>query len=116
MKACQGLSRTVTIIATVRRFPYKRILASGTSTCINTSSSDFFPEGMVTLDIESTNTCWLIMLVLLIIHWFDYRDDTILHVFCMYLMHLINARLCKLFTVLLYGFKPSHNPFQSAYY
>ena len=57
MKACQGLcTHSNNNCHRVSHFPYKCIVESDMSPCINTLL-DCFPERTVTLDIESTITC-----------------------------------------------------------
>ena len=54
-------------------FPYKQIVTSDTSACINTLS-DCFPKRMITLDIELMITYRLLHWCCCCIHWLDYSD------------------------------------------
>ena len=86
----------------VSHFPYKWIVTSDTSTCINTSS-DYFPKRMVTLDIELTITCQLLCWYCCCVHWLDYSDNIFACIAC-----VPYTWLHKLYTVVLYGFKTLH--------
>ena len=104
-KHAEDYTRMCTIITTVQAvLPYKCTIMLGKLTYINTLSLivDYFPESVVTLDVESINV-WFITLMSALFTALALKANAIIA--CV--LHMYITHDC---IIVLYGFKTLHSP------